>query len=162
MHLLTPGTAAELFDCVHTELDRFRANRHWYAVFLAVVAVGFALVALFKLDREFTDLPLLLLAGAVHSLGYVGLYLLIGALVVARLMYESTYSQLEAGWTQREAVRRPEQSFAVAYWRFVLVAAPIAAIVFTVLAALIVAVFFILPMQVDAVSEVLYAMLLQD
>lgn len=162
MHLLTPETAAELSNSVHVEMNRLRANHQWYGIFFVLISVGFALMALYKLDRQITDLPHLLLVGAIHSLGYLGLYLLIWAFVVARLVYVSTCSQLEARWISRETMRRPGQSFAVAFWRFVLVAGPVAVVVFTAMAALIVAVFFVLPMQVDALSDILYAMLESD
>lgn len=159
MPLLTPEAAAELADSVRTEADRFRANLQWYVVFFAFIAVGFALVALFRLERELADLPLFLLAGAVHSISYIGLYLLIWVFVIAKLVYQSTHSQLEANWTRREALRRPGQSFSVAFWRFVLVAVPLAIVVFVALATLVVVVFFVLPLQIDALAEVLYAML---
>lgn len=162
MPLLTPKASADLASSVRSAVGEFRAKRELYVLAFAVIAVGFAVVAFFKLEREVTDIPLLLFAGALHATGYVGLYLMLWPFVIAKLVYESTMDQLVERWFKREAQRRPEHSFGlsnVAYWRSILTAGLVALVTLTALAAPVIAIFFALPLQFDALAEILYAML---
>jgi hypothetical protein len=157
LHVLTPNTAAELRRSIRAERERIREHRAFYAAGWVIIAIGFALVALFKLERSVFDLPLLLLAGAVHAMQYVGLYLFVWVIVITKLVYESTMDRLQDAWARKESQRKPGRSFPVAYWRFLFVAGPAAGATFFLLAAGVVVVFFMLPMRINAIPEVLQA-----
>ena len=150
-----------LYDC-RTEIDRLRKGWKFYAIFLPFLGLGTSIIAAIRMDAEFHELPLVLVAGMMHALGYVGLYSVIWIFVISKVVYEDIYESKEQKWIEREAQRRPNQSFQVAHWRFQLVAAPAAAATFLLLIAPMITLIFVLPLQNDVISRAIFSILPSD
>ena len=119
-------------------------KRAWSVGFV-LVSLGFAVIAGVVIRPSLNELPLVLLAGFLHSLQYLSVLAFVWFWVIAWLTYRSIHNWAESRWVDQERLKRPNKSFSVPFWRFKLLASFCAMVVFSVLCIPLAYILFVLP-----------------
>jgi hypothetical protein len=131
-----------------------RYKKTWTVGFV-LLSLAAAMFAGVRIHPAVNEIPLVLLAGFIHSLRYLSLVAYIWFGIAAYLIHGTIYNWAEARWVTRERRKKPNQSFEIPGLRFWILALFPATFVFLILSSPLFYILFVLPSYNNVLDRVL-------
>ena len=97
-----------------------RENRRNYALGCIAFVILAAIVAFIRTDASILDTPAIFVASIINFLRIIAIVSLLFAWILSKFVQIKTHNLLANKWIEQELVNRPNESFPIPFWRFII------------------------------------------